>query len=123
MLATSDLIAFVGVQDLARARPFYEDILGLPLKAEEGTALVFDANGIVLRVSEVPKPASAKYTVLGWSVDDIATNIQRLTERGVTFARYEGFAQDDLGIWTAPDRTQVAWFEDLDGNLLSLTQF
>lgn len=123
MLAVSDLIGFVGVKELPRAREFYEGVLGLSLTAEEGSALVFDAHGTPLRVSEVPVPASAKYTVLGWSVADIAKTIRGLTERGVTFTHYEGFSQDELGIWTAPDGTQVAWFEDPDGNLLSLTQF
>ena len=40
----------------------------------------------------------------------------------VGFERYEGFDQDDLGIWTAPSGAQVAWFLDPDGNNLSLTQ-
>jgi len=30
--------------------------------------------------------------------------------------------QDELGIWTAPDGTKVAWFKDPDGNMLSVTQ-
>ena len=36
---------------------------------------------------------------------------------------YEGFGQDEVGIWYAPGgAAQIAWFEDSDGNLLSLTQ-
>jgi predicted enzyme related to lactoylglutathione lyase len=31
--------------------------------------------------------------------------------------------QDELGIWTTPDGTKVAWFKDPDGNTLSLTEF
>ncbi len=46
-----------------------------------------------------------------------------LRERGVDFNRYEGFDQDDLGIWTADDGTRVAWFSDPDGNTLSVSQF
>jgi hypothetical protein len=30
--------------------------------------------------------------------------------------------QDELGVWTAPDGTQVAWFKDPDGNTLSVSQ-
>jgi hypothetical protein len=37
--------------------------------------------------------------------------------------RYEGFDQDEVGIFRFPDGTRVAWFKDPDGNLLSLTQF
>lgn len=122
MLAESDLIAFVGVKDLPRARAFYQDVLGLPLLGEEETALRFDANGTTLRVSEVPEPARARYTVLGWEVADLVAAVRGLSDAGIAFQRYEGFVQDDLAVWTAPDGTRVAWFEDPDGNLLSLSQ-
>ena len=42
--------------------------------------------------------------------------------RGVRFERYAFMTQDDAGIWTTPDGSRVAWFNDPDGNLLSLTQ-
>lgn len=41
----------------------------------------------------------------------------------VRVLRYDGIAQDDLGIWTAPSGDRVAWFRDQDGNTLSLTTF
>jgi hypothetical protein len=40
----------------------------------------------------------------------------------VTFERFEGMVQDDLGVWTTPGGDLVAWFKDPDGNVLSLTQ-
>jgi hypothetical protein len=46
-----------------------------------------------------------------------------LTGRGITFVRYAGMEQDDLGIWTTPGGDRIAWFTDPDGNVLSLTQF
>jgi len=44
-------------------------------------------------------------------------------KRGVHFERFEGVAQDESGVWTAPSGAKVAWFKDPDGNILSLTQF
>jgi len=41
---------------------------------------------------------------------------------GVKFERYEFVKQDELGIWTAPGGTRVAWFLDPDGNNLSVSQ-
>lgn len=124
MLGSRDIIAFLGVTDLARARSFYEEVLGLPLVGEEeGQALVFDANGTSLRITKVPEPARARHTVLGWVVRDIGKTAQALAAQGVSFARYEGFSQDELGVWKASDGTRVAWFPDPDGNILSLTQF
>ncbi|HLA46991.1 MAG TPA: VOC family protein [Thermoplasmata archaeon] len=123
MLGGSDLIAFVAATDMARTKTFYGDIMGLALKADDGFALVFDCNGTMLRVSKVQKATVAPYTVLGWSVRDIRGKIQELGKKGVVFERFQGFPQDDLGAWTAPDGTKVAWFKDPEGNLLSLTEF
>ena len=123
MLGSSDLIAFVPTADLVAARRFYSDTLGLPITAESPFACVFDACGTMLRVTPVSATARASYTVLGWRVLDITTTVRDLSDRGVTFLRYDGMDQDDLGIWTTPGGDRVAWFHDLDGNLLSLTQF
>jgi hypothetical protein len=57
-------------------------------------------------------------------VSDIATTVRALRGRGVEFNIYDGFGQDELGIWISPDSTaKVAWFRAPDGNVLSLTQF
>jgi hypothetical protein len=61
--------------------------------------------------------------VLGWQVPDIAQAIRDLTSKGVTMTIYEGYGQDALGVWTSPDgKAKVAWFNDPDGNVLSLTE-
>jgi len=56
-------------------------------------------------------------------VADIRETVRQLTDRGVTFQRYEGLNQDTEGIWPAPSGALVAWFLDPDGHVLSLTQF
>jgi catechol 2,3-dioxygenase-like lactoylglutathione lyase family enzyme len=122
MLGSRDLVAFVAVTDVTRARAFYEGVLGLTMTADTPFALVFDANGTMLRVTPVEHLDPPGYTVLGWQVDDIAATMGELGALGVEFARYDGMDQDELGAWTAPGGTQVAWFHDPDGNTLSLTQ-
>lgn len=122
MLGRSQVVAFAATTQPDAARAFYRDVLGLPLVHEDAFALVFDANGTPLRIARVQQVAAASYTVLGWQVEDIAAEITDLTARGVHFERFGWFEQDDLGIWTAPDGTRVAWFKDPDGNTLSLSQ-
>ncbi len=123
MLAAANLIAFVPAADLDRAREFYGGTLGLPLVDETPAALVYDANGTLLRVTPVPEINPPPYTVLGWAVSDIARAVSDLRERGVAFQRFDGMDQDDLGVWKAPGGDLVAWFSDPTGNTLSLTQF
>ena len=123
MLTTSKPICFAATTKPLQAKEFYRDTLGLKLVEDSPFALVFDANGTMLRVQKVREVVPAGYTILGWEVDDIGTTVGGLSKEGVRFERYDGLPQDEKGIWTAPDGSRVAWFKDLDGNTLSLTQF
>jgi catechol 2,3-dioxygenase-like lactoylglutathione lyase family enzyme len=123
MLANREVIAFVATARPERATSFYRDVLGLRLVDDDPFGLVFDANGTMVRIFKVQQFAPAAYTVLGWKVPEIQTAIAELSKRGVSFERYPGMPQDELGVWTTPDGHQVAWFKDPDGNTLSLTQF
>jgi catechol 2,3-dioxygenase-like lactoylglutathione lyase family enzyme len=123
MLNTSDVIAFVATAKPEQARAFYRGILGLALREEDPFALVFDANGVTLRVAKVQTLAAAPHTVLGWRVPDIRATVATLTRAGVVWERFPGLPQDDTGIWTSPTGARIVWFKDPDGNLLSLTQF
>ncbi len=123
MLNPTGLIAFVATCDPSRARDFYQNTLGLTLRADEPHALVFDAHGSLLLISKVSHFTPAAHTVLGWQVADILAEVTELTGRGVLFERFAGFAQDELGIYVFPNGNKVAWFKDPDGNLLSLSQF
>jgi len=123
MLGTAALVAFVGVADLGRAGRFYGQTLGLPLRDESPYALVAEVPGGMLRITAVERPVAAPYTVLGWRVADLDAAVDGLAGRGVWFLRYEGMGQDARGGWTAPGGARIAWFNDPDGNLLSLTQF
>jgi predicted enzyme related to lactoylglutathione lyase len=122
-LGSSDLIAFVPTKDMGKARPFYEKTLGLPMEGESPVACAFRANGVLLRVIVVEQLTPFPFTLLGWSVGDIQATVAALTARGVTFDRFEGVEQDELGIWRSPGGARVAWFKDPDANTLSLTQF
>jgi len=125
ILGGSKIMAFVHMTDWAKARAFYEDVLGLRLVEEEKPfALVFDANGIMLRLTPGGEHKPAPATVLGWDVESIERAVEQLTAAGVKFLRYPGMNDSHpLGIWTSPSGARVAWFHDPDNNVLSLTQF
>jgi catechol 2,3-dioxygenase-like lactoylglutathione lyase family enzyme len=123
-LGNYNIIGFVSIVDVSRARDFYRDTLGLRLVTEEPPfALVFEANGIMLRLGMAKELPPAHGTVLGWQVPEITATVENLGRFGVRFERYEGMDQDELGIWSSPSGAKVAWFKDPDGNLLSVTEF
>jgi catechol 2,3-dioxygenase-like lactoylglutathione lyase family enzyme len=122
-LARYNIIGFVTIVDVPRAKEFYRDTLGLRLVSEEPPfALVFEANGIMLRLAMSKELPPARGTVLGWQVPDIAAAVNNLEKAGVRFERYDFVKQDDRGIWTTPTGAKVAWFKDPDGNILSLSE-
>ena len=122
MLAHATIMAFIASADPERAKAFYSERLGLRLVEDSPYALVYDANGIMLRIQKVEELEPAPFTALGWKVENIAQTIDALSAQGVEFQRYSFLEQDPRGVWTTPDGSRVAWFEDPEGNTLSLTQ-
>src|ERR1017187_8045045 len=125
ILGGSKLVAFAPTTDPAKPRAFYESVLGLRLVSDEAPfALVFNANGTMLRATAVPEHHPQSFTILGWEVNSIEETVQRLTAAGVEFLRYPGMNDTNpLPIWNSPSGARIAWFHDLDRNVLSLTQF
>ncbi|ADV81690.1 VOC family protein [Terriglobus saanensis] len=122
MLYESEVMGFIPTVDAERARTFYEEVLGLHFVSDDPFALVMEARGTVIRIAKMEEFQPAPYTILGWRVQDIEKEAKVLHDRGVSFRLYPGMSQDDLGIWTAPGGTKIAWFQDPDGNVLSLSQ-
>jgi catechol 2,3-dioxygenase-like lactoylglutathione lyase family enzyme len=122
-LAFATPVTFVLTADPVVSKAFYAGTLALPLGVQDDFATVYDLGTCILRVTEIAGFVAAPHPVLGWKVDDIAATVADLTTKGIAFTLYDGFGQDALGIWTAPDGVaKVAWFTDPDGNVLSLTQ-
>jgi len=122
-LAHAIPVATIITGDRGVAEPFYAEALGLPRKGDDGFAALFDMAGITLRLTEVPGHAASPHPVLGWEVADIEAVVDTLAAKGVAMTIHDGMGQDAKGIWTAPNGSaRVAFFNDPDGNGLSLTQ-
>ncbi len=122
MLADNPIIGFITTTDADRARSFYVDTLKLQFVEDDQFAIVVRTRGSAIRIARTASFTPAQHTVLGWEVQDIATSVRELTEAGVAFLRYSFLQQDDHGIWNSPSGARVAWFNDPDGNVLSLSQ-
>ena len=123
MLSEAEIVCFAATKNPEAAKGFYEGVLGLVLIEDSPFALVFDANGTMLRIQKVQEHTPARHTTLGWNIGNIRSEIEELSRKGVRFERYERLSQDEIGIWQSPSGALVAWFLDPDGNGLSLTQF
>jgi len=110
------------VDDLEKARKFYGETLGLKITpmAEQLMSLDIAGDRGTL-VYEKPDLQPANYTILNFPVDDIDKAVDELTARGVRFERYDGFEQDEKGVFSGGGPL-IAWFKDPAGNILSVLQ-
>ena len=113
--------AFSGfaVDDVSKAREFYGETLGLKTSEDNGLLTLHLAGDRPTIVYPKPGHTPAEYTILNFPVDDIEQAVDDLTARGVEFERYEGFDQDERGIFHGGGPL-IAWFKDPAGNVLSV---
>jgi predicted enzyme related to lactoylglutathione lyase len=123
LLSAARIIAFIPSRDLERAKSFYVETLNLTFVSQDPFALVLNANGTMVRVAKVGEFQPADFTILGFEVADIQQELAALRAKGISCERYPGMQQDEMGIWRSPSGARVAWFKDVDGNVLSLTEF
>lgn len=120
-----DAKAFSGfsVNDLQKAKDFYNRILGLEVsEPPEGLELILGGG---TRVFIYPKPnhTPATFTILNFMVDDIEKAVDELTQLGVRFEHYEGaMTTDEKGIHRGEQGPHIAWFKDPAGNILSVLE-
>jgi predicted enzyme related to lactoylglutathione lyase len=115
--------AFSGfaVRDIAAAKAFYGDTLGIKISEDHGLLTLHLAGDRPTLVYPKPDHVPASYTILNFPVGDIDAAVDELVARGVEILRYEGMEQDDRGIMRAGG-PYIAWFTDPAGNVLSVLQ-
>ncbi|KQV76578.1 glyoxalase [Aeromicrobium sp. Root344] len=108
------------VADIAAAKAFYADVVGLEVEESEGMLHIALGDGHhVLVYPKGEAHAPAPFTVLNLPVEDVSAAVRELSERGVSFERYDGMPQDEDGVMkvNGPD---IAWFTDPSGNVFSV---
>jgi len=121
-----DTRAFSGfsVNDLAAAKEFYGQTLGLEVEDEAEGLRLRIAGGNYIFVYPKDNHSPATYTMLNFPVDDIDQAVDELTSKGVNFEHY-GKLTDEKGIARGIAQKQgpdIAWFKDPAGNILSVVQ-
>jgi catechol 2,3-dioxygenase-like lactoylglutathione lyase family enzyme len=129
-LANGRSAARLPAQDLARAKAFYSERLGLePVEEREGGLRYVSASG-EFGLFESAGAASGDHTQMGWEVDDIEATVRELRARGVVFEEYDlpglktvdGIADIEGNYPSKGSGERAAWFRDSEGNLLGIGQ-
>jgi len=121
MLRDSHAFSGFSTNDIAKARTFYADTLGLQVSDANGMLTLDFAGGGRVIIYPKPDHQPASFTVLNFPVHDIDSAVDGLGKAGIEFERYEGAGQDERGIARAYP-PPIAWFKDPAGNILSVIQ-
>jgi catechol 2,3-dioxygenase-like lactoylglutathione lyase family enzyme len=122
-LKRAQIVTFIMTKNLAAARDFYANILGLEFAFADDFGAVFNLNGASLRLTEIGDYTPSPHPAIGFEIPNIIETIKTLNAKNVKMEIYEGFGQDELGIWHSDDgKSKLAWFKDVDGNVLCLKE-
>ena len=121
MLRHSRAFSGFSTDDLAKAKSFYGDTLGLDVSEAHGILTLDLAGGGNVIIYPKPNHEPATFTILNFPVADVDRAVDELTARGVRFEHYENPPTDEKGIMRAGGPL-IAWFTDPAGNTLSVLQ-
>lgn len=124
MLQSAPIYAYIPAKDIARARRFYEDKVGLRAKEETNGGVVYEfGGGTAAFLYLTPNAGTSQASQAFWSVQDVDAEIQALKARGVQFERYDDMPgeRSPQGAVTAGG-AKAAWFRDSEGNIMALVQ-
>ncbi len=123
MLKNAQIIPYIPVANVARARKFYEEKVGLKPKQEYAGGVIYECgNGSWVFMYPSPGAGTSKASTAFWAVDDVAAEVAELKARGVVFEEYNmpGIKMEN-SIATGGG-AKTAWFKDTEGNILAVSQ-
>ena len=122
MLKNAPIRAYIPASDMARARRFYEQLIGLQPKAEYAGGVIYECGGAEVFMYPTPRAGTSKASQAFWQVKDVEAEVAELKARGVTFEEYAmpGLTMKNSIVTAGGAKT--AWFKDTEGNILAIAQ-
>jgi catechol 2,3-dioxygenase-like lactoylglutathione lyase family enzyme len=113
--------ATIPAKDIARARKFYEEVLGAQVVAEDAGGIFYRTGDTVFGLYQTEFAGTSQHTLGSFVVDDVEKAVADLRSKGVTFEEYDmpGIKTVD-GIADMGGGYKGAWFKDPEGNILAL---
>jgi len=123
MLKESKAFSGFSANDIAKAKDFYGQTLGLEVSEDHGLLTLHLAGGHKVLVYPKRNHVPATFTVLNFPVKNVNQTVEELKKRGVRFEIYNlpDLKTDEKGIMRGKGPT-IAWFKDPAGNILSVLE-
>jgi catechol 2,3-dioxygenase-like lactoylglutathione lyase family enzyme len=123
MLTEAPIVPYIPVKDLARARKFYEEKVGLRPTQEYAGGVIYECGkGSWVFMYPTPNAGTSKASTAFWAVEDVAAEVAQLKARGVTFEEYDMPGITMVDSVATGGGAKTAWFKDTEGNILAVSQ-
>ena len=123
MLQDAPMYAYIPAKDLARARQFYEQKVGLKPSQETNGGVVYEfGRGTACFLYPTPNAGTSQASQAFWSVADVDREIETLKARGVVFENYDIPGEKSAAGAVTAGGAKAAWFKDSEGNIMALIQ-
>jgi catechol 2,3-dioxygenase-like lactoylglutathione lyase family enzyme len=123
MLKNARIVPYIPVADVARARKFYEDKIGLTPKEQYAGGLIYECgDGSWVFMYPSAGAGTSKASTAFWAVDDVAAEVAELKRRGVVFEEYDMPGIKTVNGIASGGGAKTAWFKDSEGNILAISQ-
>jgi predicted enzyme related to lactoylglutathione lyase len=122
MLTNARTATTVPVVDLARAKAFYTEKLGLRTSQDVPGGTMLEAGEGQRIMLYQREPTKADHTIIGFEVEDVEKEIKELRSKGVVFEEYDMPNLKTENFIATMDNWKAAWFKDSEGNILSINE-
>ena len=122
MLKDATIHVYLPASNVARARKFYEEVIGLTPKQDYAGGVVYECGGAEAFLYPTPNAGTSKASQAYWQVADVEAEVADLKARGVTFEEYDMPNMPMQNSIVTAGGARTAWFKDTEGNILAVSQ-
>ena len=123
MLKDARIVPYIPVANVARARKFYEEKIGLRAREEYAGGVIYECgDGSWVFMYPSPGAGTSRASTAFWAVDDVEAEVAALRARGVVFEEYDLPGLKTKNGIASAGGAKTAWFKDTEGNILAISQ-
>ena len=123
MLKNAPVVPYIPATEIARARKFYEEKVGLVPKQEIAGGVVYECGkGSWIFLYQSGGAGTSKASQAFWQVEDVEAEVTALRAKGVVFEEYDLPGLKTVNGIASGGGARAAWFKDTEGNIMALIQ-
>src|SRR5262245_65461591 len=122
MLKDAEIRAYIPARDIARARKFYEEKVGLEPREVYAGGVIYECGATEVFLYPTENAGTSKASQAFWEVEDVEAEVEELASRGVKFEDYDLPGMNTGTHILTAGGARTAWFKDTEGNIMAVSE-